>query len=93
MTVSIDHKKRLEVAYVAPLRSITVYNGWLILEYPETVKGKPESRFAVQQPPHGPIQAGNSLNQAKQAIDGRRLNPPRHPPGCKAATKRAGGSR
>ena len=75
MTVSIDHKKRLDVAYMAPLRSITAYNGWLILEYPEMVKGKPESRFAVQRPPHGPIQAGNSLNEAKQAIDGSPVKP------------------
>jgi hypothetical protein len=34
------------------------------------VKGKPRSRFAVQHPPDDPIQAGRSLNEAKQVIDG-----------------------
>jgi hypothetical protein len=60
----------LEVALVTPLRSITAYNGWLILEYSEMVEGKPKSRFAVQHSPDGPVQAGYSLNEAKQAIDG-----------------------
>ena len=54
----------------APLRSITAYNGWLILEYSEIVQGKPKPRFAVQHPPDGPIQAAGSLNEAKRAIDG-----------------------
>jgi hypothetical protein len=54
----------------APLRPITAYNGWLILEYSERVQGKPNPRFAVQHPPDGTIQAGNSLNEAKRAIDG-----------------------
>lgn len=61
---------------MTPLRSITAYNGWLILEYPETVKGKPRSRFAVQHPLDGPIQAGRSLNEAKQVIDGALVSPP-----------------
>jgi hypothetical protein len=56
---------------MTPLRSITAYNGWLILEYSEIVEGKLRPRFAVQHPPDGPIQAGKSLREAKQAIDGR----------------------
>jgi hypothetical protein len=52
-----------------PLSSITAYNGWLILEHSETVGGKLKSRFSVQQSPDGPIQAGHSLKEAKQAID------------------------
>jgi hypothetical protein len=55
---------------MTPLRSITAYNGWLILEYSEMVEGKAKSRFAVQHSPDGPIKAGDSLNEAKQAIDG-----------------------
>jgi hypothetical protein len=53
-----------------PLRSITAYNGWLILEHSEMVEGKLSPRFSVQHPPNGPIQAGNSFNEAKRAIDG-----------------------
>ena len=41
----------------------------LILEYSERVEGKLSPRFSVQHPPDNPIQAGNSLNEAKQAID------------------------
>ena len=52
------------------LRSITAYHGWLILEYSETVQGKPKPRFAIQQLPDGPIQAANSFTEAKRTIDG-----------------------
>jgi hypothetical protein len=38
------------------------------------VKGKPRSRFAVQHPPDDPIQAGRSLNEAKQVIDGASIS-------------------
>ena len=58
-----------EGALMTPLWSVTAYKGWLILEYPETVEGKPKSRFAIQNPPEGPIKAGTSLNGAKRAID------------------------
>ena len=61
-----------EPALTMPLRSITAYNGWLILEYSELVEGKPNSRFAVQHHPDGPMKAGCSLSEAKQAIDGHR---------------------
>ena len=54
---------------MTPLWSVTAYKGWLILEYPETVKGKPKARFALQRPPGSPIKAGKSLNDAKRAID------------------------
>lgn len=57
-------------ALMASLRSITAYSGWFILEYSEMVQGKPKPRFAVQHPPDVLIKAGNSLNEAKQAIDG-----------------------
>jgi hypothetical protein len=53
-----------------PLRFITAYQGWLTLEYSETVPGKPKPRVAVQQLPDGPIPAGNSFKEAKRAIEG-----------------------
>jgi len=59
-----------EATLSAPLRSITAYHGWLILEYSEGVKGKLKARFAVQHPPDGSIPAGHSFHEAKQAIDG-----------------------
>lgn len=52
------------------LRSITAYNGWLILEHSEIVGGKLKSCFSIQQSPGCPIKAGHSLKEAKQAIDG-----------------------
>lgn len=60
---------------MTPLRSITAYNGWLILEYSERVDGKLRACFSVQQSPDRPIQAGHSLKEAKQAIDGASVEP------------------
>lgn len=78
-------QRALEAAFMRPLRSITAYNGWLILEYSEMVNGKPESRFAVQYPPHGPMEAGNSLNEAKQAINGSSVKPAMRPKGVQGS--------
>jgi hypothetical protein len=55
---------------MAILRSVIVYNGRFILEYSEMAGGKPQSRFAIQPPPDGPLTAGHSLKEAKQVIDG-----------------------
>ena len=55
---------------MAILKSVTAYNGRFILEYSEVVAGKPQSRFAIQPPPNGPVTAGNSLKEVKQVIDG-----------------------
>ena len=68
-----------EATRMTPLRSITAYNGWLILEYSEVVRGEPKPCFAVQHPPDGPIQVGHSLNEAKQAIDVRPKSRIKHP--------------
>ena len=75
------HKNRLppEPALMTPLRSITAYNGWLILEYSERVDGKLKTCFSVQQSPDNPIQAGHSLKEAKQAIDGSSVEPTARP--------------
>jgi hypothetical protein len=76
---------------MTPLRSITAYKGWLILEYSEMVEGKLKSRFAVQHSPDRPIQAGHSLKEAKQAIDGLSVAPALDPNACKET--RASGER
>jgi hypothetical protein len=55
---------------MAILKSVTAYNGRFILEYSEVVGGKPQSRFAIQPPPDGPVTAGNSLKEVKRVIDG-----------------------
>ena len=77
-----SHKNRFpppESALMTPLRSITAYKGWLILEYSEMVGGKLESRFSVQQSPDRAIQAGHSLKEAKQVIDASSVEPAARP--------------
>jgi hypothetical protein len=53
------------------------------LEYSERVEGKLKSHFAVQHSPGRPIQAGHSLKEAKQAIDGSSVAPTSDPNACK----------
>ena len=64
-----------EAAFMRPLRSITAYNGWLILEHSEMRAGKLKACFSVQQSTNRPIGAGHSLKEAKQAIDGCSQSP------------------
>lgn len=55
---------------MATLKSITAYEGRLILEYSGGAEGEPASRFVIANPPEDPLPAGNSLNEAKRVIDG-----------------------
>lgn len=55
---------------MATLKSITAYEGRFILEYSRGAEGQPASCFVIENPPKDPLPAGNSLNEAKQVIDG-----------------------